>query len=64
MILQDVGIGTGIEFVVTNSTASAVNVYPPPGGTILGFGKNAAYALAANATHSFIFEAAGTWGVQ
>ena len=64
VILQDVGIGTGIEFIVTNSTASAVNVYPPSGGTILGLAQNAAYSLAANATHSFIFEAAGTWGVQ
>lgn len=64
VILQDIGIGTGIAFTVINGTASPVNVYPPSGGTILGLAQNAAYALAANATHSFIFEVAGGWAVQ
>lgn len=54
--------GEGEEITVVNTTAVALDVFPPTGGAINGGSANAAKALAANMSGRYISIGGGNWG--
>jgi hypothetical protein len=51
----------GASLVVTNATATSMNVFPQTGGVINTLSPNTAFAMAANVTVMFVCSVAGTW---
>lgn len=51
----------GASLVVTNATATSMDVFPATGGVINTLAANAAFAMAANVTVMFVCSVAGTW---
>lgn len=54
--------GIGEEITIVNTTAAALDVFPPTGGAINGGSANAAKALAANMGGRYISLGGGNWG--
>jgi hypothetical protein len=56
------GWGVGETITIVNTTAVALDVFPPTGGAINGGSANAAKALAANMGGKYISLGGGNWG--
>ncbi len=54
--------GVNERITVVNTTAVALDVFPPTGGAINGGSANAAKALAANMSGEYISLGSGNWG--
>jgi hypothetical protein len=51
----------GMNIVVINASATSMNVFPDTGSAINALAANAAFALAAGKTATFVTTVAGTW---
>jgi len=54
--------GVDERIIVVNTTAVALDIFPPTGGAINGGSANAAKALAANMSGLYISLGGGNWG--
>jgi len=54
--------GVGERITVVNTTAVALDVFPPTDGAINGGSANAAKALAANMSGEYVSLGGGNWG--
>lgn len=52
----------GVPLYVINTTAVALDVFPPTGGAINGGSANAAKALVANLSGCYVQYSSGNWG--
>jgi len=60
-ILPGLGVTPPEEYIVANHTSSAINVYPPVGGTIGTLAQNTGYSLAAGSALRFLYLGGLAW---
>jgi hypothetical protein len=53
----------GLFLIISNTTATSMNVFPQTGGTVANGSTNAGFALAANKTAAFICSGSNAWYV-